>query len=83
MTEASREGGPLPSTYEPSYTPLGTRPSDADPRVVFLRSSPSDTKDTYEMVVMDAQESVKYLDKIKAAIRKHPPTSPPRGIGQP
>lgn len=83
MNEAFREGGPVPSTYEPSYKPLGKPPSGAEPRVFFLRPSYGEPKDAFEPVVIDGVESVKYLDDIKAAIRNPPPASPPRGIGQP
>lgn len=68
MMETSREGGPLPSKNVPSYKMLAKRaPQMPEPMIFFLRK---EADDAYEPTVMDAIESVKHLDQVKAALAK-------------
>lgn len=70
MAETIREGGPTPSTIEPMYKRLAKNaPADPEKRIFFLKQT---NEDTFEEVVYEAVESVKYLDKVKAAIGENP-----------
>lgn len=70
MAETIREGGPTPSTIQPMYKRLAKNaPADPEKRIFFLKQT---NEDTFEEVVYEAVESVKYLDKVKAAIAKNP-----------
>ena len=66
MVETIRQHGPTPSKIVPSYKRLSDKPiPDAAPRILFLRKQ---ADGAYEPAVMDAVESVKHLDQIKAQI---------------
>jgi len=71
MVETLRQHGPTPSKEVPSYQSLAKKPPEmAEPRILFLRK---ESDDAYEPAVMDAVESVRFLDQVRAAIGALPP----------
>lgn len=71
MAESRRPDHPMPSIVAPQYHPLDKIPVDPSPehRILFLHK---EDDDAYEPTAIDAVESVKAVDKVRAAVKALP-----------